>query len=333
MKAQRNQMERMLKVSIIILNYNGIDHLGVCLRSLSKQTFSNSEIVLVDNGSTDGSIEFVRREFPEVKLILLHTNTGFAVALNKGITETSSPYIALLNNDTEVEPRWLELLVEGLKTYPDVGATACKMLNFYSRDVIDAAGDILTRSGTAEPRGYGEKDSGQYNIRQFVFGPCAGAALYRREVFDQVGLFDESFFMYYEDVDLDFRIQRQGWQVLYVPSSVCYHKRGATSRTMHRLTVKLHVRNNIFYLLKNIPAKVFMKRLPSIVGSVLRNWYRYSRDGYLLEVLKGIGESVPKMPEMFSKRKVIQEKSRVSVGYIESLMNGGADLRQAPDAP
>lgn len=310
----------MPETTVIIPNYNGLQHLEACLRSLSKQTYQNFEIVMVDNGSVDGSVDFVKREFPSVKLIPLENNLGFAAAVNKGVSQTGSVYVALLNNDIEVEPTWLEQMVNVLKHHPYVGSVACKMINFYCRDVIDATGDILTRSGSAGPRGHGEKDEGQYDVTEFVFGPCAGAAVYKRVVFDQVGLFDESFFAYYEDVDLDFRMQLQGWKVLYVPSAICYHKRGATMKTMFRFAVKLQVRNRILYMVKNFPAKVILKKLPLIVASRLKNWYEYIRDGYLPEVLQGIAEAMLKLPEMLLKRKKIQGNRKVSIKYIESLM-------------
>lgn len=282
--------------------------------------YTDFEIILLDNGSSDGSIEFVNQNFPYVQVIFLGQNLGFAGAVNIGILRTHSPYIALLNNDIELESHWLEILIHELKSHSEVGAAAGKMLNFFSRGVIDAAGDMLTRSLSGWARGFGEKDVGQYDVEEFVFGPCAGAAVYKREVFEQVGLFDETFFAFYEDIDLDFRMQMQGWKVLYVYSAVCYHKRGATAQSMYGFAVRLHVRNHIFYLIKNLPLQIFLKKLPLIIAARLKNWYEYTRGGYFLEVVRALGDVILKLPEMFAKRREIQAKRSVSLRYIESLL-------------
>jgi hypothetical protein len=134
-------------------------------------------------------------------------------------------------------------------------------------------------------------------------------------------MFDESFFAFYEDIDLDFRMQAFGWKVLYVPSAVCYHKRGATVRTMQRMAVKLHVRNNLFYVLKNIPSGIILRRLPAVVAARLWTWLAYVRKGNAIGVLQGIAEAVVKTPEMLSKRKALKLQRKVSVEYIESLMD------------
>jgi len=314
----------MAETSVIIVNLNGMEHIESCLASLFRQTYSDFEIILVDNGSTDGSLYYVRRNFPKVKVLLLEKNTGFAYATNRGIAQTSSPYIALLNNDIELEANWLQHMVGTLKGHPQTGAAACKMLNFFDRDIIDAAGDVLTRAVSAEARGHGEKDSGQYDVADYVFGPCAGAAAYRREVFDQIGLFDERFFAFYEDIDLDFRMQSSGWKVMYVPAAVCFHKRGATAQTMQRMAVKLHVRNNILFVLKNVPSRTLIRRLPSILKSRLRVWSAYSRKGHAVAVLQGLMEALMRVPEMLSERKTVQSQRKVTVEYIESLMDFSA---------
>ena len=310
----------MPETAIIIPNLNGMEHLETCLRSLEHQTERDFQTFLVDNGSTDGSVEFVRTAFPAVTVIPFDTNRGFATAVNEGIGRSTSRYVGLINSDIELDPGWLRAMILGMENRPDVGAVACKMLNFFARDVIDAAGDVLTRSASASARGHGVKDYGQYDAEEFVFGPCAGAALYRRGMFEEIGLFDDDFFAFYEDVDMDFRMQMCGWKTAYVPRAICYHKRGATMERMYPLAVKLHVRNHIFYLVKNLPGEIFFRRLPLILGSRLRNWFLYSRSGYLGEVLRGVLEAVLAIPVMWARRKKIQRKRRVSIGYIESFM-------------
>lgn len=305
---------------VLIPNYNGIEHLETCLVSLAAQTYRDFETALIDNGSTDGSLEFVARKFPNVRVVALERNFGFARAANEGIKASRSTYVCLLNNDVEVEAGWLGELVTALKEDNTVGAVACKMLNFYRRDEIDAAGDVLSRSGSAVARGHGERDKGQYDAEDEVFGPCAGAALYRRIVFEGVGLFDDDFFAFYEDIDLDFRMQLQGWKVKYVPSAVCYHKRGATRQRMHAFAVRLHVRNHLLYMMKNLPWRIILGRFAVIAGSRLKSWYHDARSGNLLSVVSGIGGAVAMIPNMFRKRREIQAKRRVSVEYIQSMM-------------
>ena len=310
----------MAETVVLIPNYNGMKHLEKCLESLQRQTYGDFQIVIIDNGSTDRSCELITDRFPKVQIIEMEKNYGFAGAVNKGITATQSTYVSLLNNDVEVDPRWLEELVKALVDNSGVGAVACKMLNFYSRDEIDAAGDVLSRSGSAVARGHGESDKGQYDAEDEVFGPCAGAALYRRNIFESVGLFDDDFFAFYEDIDFDFRMQLQGWKAKYVPSAVCYHKRGATIQGMRAFAVRLHVRNHLMYMMKNIPVGILFGRFPLIVVSWLKSWYNYVRSGNLLPVVLGIAGAVLMIPSVVRKRREIQAKRRVPVEYIRSMM-------------
>ncbi len=310
----------MAETVVLIPNYNGREHLEICLKSLARQTYRDFDVVMIDNGSTDGSCDLVRTQFPNVGIIELEKNYGFAFAVNSGIVDTQSAYVSLLNNDVELDPQWLRELVNSLQNHPAVGAVACKMLNFYRRDEIDAAGDVLSRSGSAVARGHGEKDKGQYDAEDEVFGPCAGAALYRRSVFESIGLFDDDFFAFYEDIDLDFRMQLQGWKVKYVPSAVCFHKRGATMQGMHAFAVRLHVRNHLLYMMKNFPLKIVLGRFALIAGSRLKSWYRDARSGNLLAVVQGIGGALAMFSSVLRKRREIQARRRVSVEYIQSMM-------------
>lgn len=305
---------------VIIPSHNGREHLPGCLESLLAQTCRDFEALVVDNGSSDGSAAWVRERFPGVRVLELEGNQGFARAVNQGLRLASGDYVALLNNDVELDPRWLERMVAALKGDPHLGAAACKMLDFSSRGILDAAGDVLTRSGLASARGHGQPDRGQFDRPELVFGPCAGAAVYRRAVFDRVGRFDESFFAFYEDIDLDFRMQMQGFQTLYVPTAVCYHKRGATRKTMEREAVKLHVRNDLHCMVKNLPVKLFLKRWPWLIGGRIQHWAGQCGRGFTGPVLRGIAEAILGLPEMVAKRKAIQAASRVQAEHLESLM-------------
>lgn len=313
---------------VIILNHNGIEHLGVCLRSVLDQRGAAFTTTVVDNGSTDGSIEYVAREFPAVRVLPLGANLGFAAAVNRGIHATSSGYVALLNNDIELDRDWLGRMIAGLAADPRAGAASCKMLNFFERDLIDAAGDMLTPSGVAVPRGMGEKDRGQYDKAGYGFGACAGAAVYRRMLFDAIGMFDEDFFMCEEDVDLDFRMHLGGWRIVYVPTAVCYHKRGATVRTMSRLMARLIARNSIFVMIKDVPGRILLRKGAAMLGAQAVNWVRLSRGGNLAAVARGLLEVFVHAPGMFLKRRKIQSGRTVSLKQIETLFGNSRDIRE-----
>ena len=307
-------------VSLIIPNWNGLVHLKGCFETIGRQTVQPVETILVDNGSTDGSFEYVNRNFPGVHLIGLSKNFGFAYAVNRGIEAARGEFIALLNNDTEVDDRWLELLVSELNSHEDAGSVACKMLNFYDHAVIDSAGDVLTRAGSPYGRGSAEKDDGRFNQKEFVFGACAGAAVYRREVFAKVGLFDEDFVSYYEDADLAYRAQLAGFKCLYVPEAVCYHKRGATGWNAAVYPIRMMERNLTAYYIKNFPRALLLTKGPLILASRIRRMYRSSRAGWGKATLQGFVEGFTLVPAMLKKRGNVQRSRIVSIAYLGSLM-------------
>jgi len=212
----------LILVSVVIVNWNGKKFIAECLDGLRKQTYKDHSIVLVDNASGDGSLELVHRKYPEVKTIPLDANLGFAVANNRAIQSIGTEYVALLNNDAVPHPGWLENLIEALEMNLDAGMAASKMLLYDHPDIIDRAGDIYTTAGTALLNGRGEP-SKNFNKPAWVFGACAGAALYRKRMLDDIGLFDEDFFLLYEDVDLSFRAQLRGYRCIYVPDAIVYH--------------------------------------------------------------------------------------------------------------
>ncbi|MDQ3428445.1 MAG: glycosyltransferase family 2 protein, partial [Actinomycetota bacterium] len=193
------------RVTVVVPNWNTREFLRPCLQSLRRQTFQDFETVLVDSASTDGSVGFVEENFPEVRVIALDENQGFSGAVNAGIEASSAELVALLNNDTEQDAGWLDALVRAAERRPEAGLFASKLVDFGDRGRLDGAGDALRRSGLPYRLGHGEIDLGQFEEEEFVFGACAAAALYRRGVFDEVGLFDEDFFAYCEDGDVSFR--------------------------------------------------------------------------------------------------------------------------------
>ena len=205
------------KISIIIPNYNGATFLKTCLDSLQKQSFQDFELIVVDNGSRDDSITLTKKMLPSATIFQYDKNTGFSKAVNRGISLARGKYIFLLNNDTELDQHCLKYLADFLDNNPQASFVAPKMLYLNNKEIINNAGDTLSIYGLAHKRGNGEKDQGQYDQVEPIFGACAGGAIYRRELFDMVGLFDESFFAYLEDVDFSFRAQSQGYHCYYLP--------------------------------------------------------------------------------------------------------------------
>lgn len=309
-------------ISVIIPNYNGAQHLKACFHSLRDQTYKEFEIILIDNNSKDDSVKFTEENFPEVRVIKMNYNSGFAKAVNEGIRNSRGEYLLLLNNDTECKIDFLAQMISGFKN-PDTGSVACKMLNFYDRTTIDDAGDFIKLRGSPYARGNGEKDEAQYEKKEYIFGACAGAAIYKREVFDKVGYFDEDFFAYYEDVDMSFRMQSAGYKCFYNPEAICYHKRGATTASMTGFETMLCEKNLIAVRLKNYPLSMLIKCIPFFMIVRAKRYYLFlARHSYsifksaVIGYLKGLKE----IPKSLRKRKAIQRNRIVSTDYLESIL-------------
>lgn len=309
--------------SIVIVNWNGRDLLAECLPSLRAQTLPG-EVVMVDNGSADGSVDFVRASFPEVVVEPLDRNHGFAVANNVGMRLARGEYVALLNNDTVVDPRWAAELARGLDEHADVGFCASKMLQYGQKDVIDTAGDELGVA-RAYKRGTGQPDGPEFAEPRYVFGACAGAAMYRRRMLDDIGLFDESFVTNFEDVDLSFRAQLAGYRCLYVPTAVVHHKVAATKRRTgwSAQMAYRNSRNSKLMWLKNAPMGLLGKyALPILAqeGRQLRRSVKKADWATVRSLLAADAEIVRLLPTILRKRRGIQRRRVVTPAYIESLM-------------
>ena len=317
----------------MVPNWNGEKLLSTCLGSLREQSFEGFEVVVADNGSTDGSLELVARDFPKVRVLLLGENLGFSAAVNAGIKASNCEYVALLNNDTEVHPKWLEALVGAANARPQAGLFASKMVDFDDRRVLDGAGDVLRRSGLPYRLGHGEPDRGQYDRAAFVFSACAGAALYRRSMLDDIGLFDEDFFANCEDGDLGFRAQLAGYRCLYVPESVVYHMGSATFGKRSPTAVRLGTRNSLCLLVKNLPTPLVPGYLPFVVAGQLSRLIVTAWTSTLGAHLEGLAGTLRLLPLMLRKRREIQERRQAPLGYIKGLLkessrNAGVSLRR-----
>lgn len=293
-------------IDIIIPNWNGARMLADCLRSLSAQTFAGFHITVVDNGSEDGSVQLVERDFPQVKILKFQENRGFSVAVNRGISEAAAPWLLLLNNDMEVAPDCLENLKKSIEEYPDYQFFSLKMLNFHQRDHLDGAGDVVLKGGVGYRLGTMEKDNEYYSSDKDIFGACAGAGLYKKELFAETGLFDPDFFAYLEDVDLNMRARRRGLKCRYIGSAVVYHIGSATSGSkINELTIRLSTRNNFRVIIKNYSVLMFLRFLPSILVYQLM-WALFSlKKKMFAPYCRGIFEAVKTASQFLPKRESI----------------------------
>ena len=255
------------KISVIIPSWNGISYLAVCLDALRAQTFRDFDVWFIDNASTDGSAEFVRQSHPEVNIINMESNVGFGRAVNAGIRASGGELVALLNNDTAADPRWLEEAAAVFERRPDAGLVACRVVFMDRPDILDSAGDVCAAWGAVFNRGHGQPFGQEFATERDIFGVCGSAALVRRTVFDEIGLFDENLFAYYEDLDLNLRARLRGFQCIYAPEAVVRHSySGSTVGERPKLG-----REEVYlYLtavwLKNMPASIMLRHAASAAG-------------------------------------------------------------------
>jgi len=289
-------------VSVIVVNYNRKGFLEKCFSSVEAQTYKPIEVILVDNGSVDGSVELVREKFPRVRVLALPGNMGFAKANNMGIAMAKGSLIATLNNDTEATPMWVSEMVRCIASDAGVGMCASKMLFMGSPGVINWTGIMVSRSGACWDRGMSEPDLGQYEAEEEVFGPCAGAAMYKREMLEDVGLFDEDFLAYMEDTDLAFRGRLAGWKCLYVPRAVVYHLGSGTAGYMSDFSIYHGNRNAVWNFVKNYRGLMFFTCLPWAVGRNLAVIPFYAMKGFGFTILRAKVDAVKGLPGMLAKR-------------------------------
>jgi GT2 family glycosyltransferase len=301
-------------IGVGIASFNGRALLQATLPSFAAQTLTIDRIVVVDDGSTDGTAQWLAQTWPDVRVIEHETNRGIAAALNtclRGLIDLD--LVCLFNNDVEVAHGCLAELVDAVRRNRNAAAAGPKLLNYMERDVIDGAGDTYAWSGMAGRRGHGERDLGQYDNPDHVFGVCGGAALYRREALEEVGLFDEDFEAYYEDVDWSFRAQLAGYQVLYVPSAVAYHMSSATVGGGMTPFMTYHTwRNAIWIVVKDWPVSAIARNAHRLALTQLGQAAWAVTHGRFKILLQAWRDAVAGLPMALGKRGSVQQMRRVS---------------------
>ena len=292
----------------------------MCLDSLARSDFDSYEVIVVDNGSVDGSREMIEGKYPDVRLIKNRENMGFAIACNQGIKAATGTYISLLNNDIEVESSWLSKLYDGMERHPECGMGTTKMMFLDQRDVFYNTGDQFHAWSVGGGRGQGEKDVGQYDEEDYVFGACAGAGIYRRDFFEQVGIFDEDFFIFAEDVDINMRGKLQGFKCIYLPEAKVYHIGTATVGLYSDRYIFLCKRNDIFVLIRNYSLRMYFRYLWTILKHQFNDIKYFTDRGQGLVLFKSKLDVFKMLLPMLSRRFRIQSSRTEPDSKIESLI-------------
>lgn len=311
-----------INVTVIIPNWNGKELLKDCLDSLSKQSYENFIILVVDNGSTDGSVEYIKSLYKKVEVLELDKNYGFTGAINRGVKYAKTEFVALLNNDTEVDSHWLQELVKTINQHLEVASVGSKLLNYFQRDIIDGVGIELNEVGQARSIGYQQKDHGQFDIESYVFGATAGAALFRREVFLELGGFDDNYFMYSEEVDWAFKAQFLGYKSIFAPKALVYHKHKMSSKKVPQYIEYWQFRNMYQTIIKDYPLGLLLKRwrwlkILLVYGNTV--FYQF-KNGFLWPPILTTLWLFVHLPQLIYKRWKTQTIKRVSDEYIDAFL-------------
>jgi GT2 family glycosyltransferase len=304
------------EVSVVIVTWNGRQYLDACLRAVAAQQSVSAEIVLVDNASTDGTVEFVRSHFPRVRIVTLTENRGFAGGNNAGARAARGEFVAFLNNDTVADANWLRALRSGIDVRSGFALATSRIVYMHNPDVIDSAGDGLFRWGGAFKRHHGEPVE-LAGAPVEVFGVCGGACLMPKAVFDELGGFDDDFFASHEDVDLSYRARLRGYRCRYVPDAIVRHHGSATLGTISAFAVFHGQRNLEWMYLKNTPASLLIRTLPGHLVYNAAAAVHFARRGLLGTFLKAKAASLAGLPEVLRKRARIQRASTVGAAAIE----------------
>jgi GT2 family glycosyltransferase len=324
------------RISVLVVNYNGMAYLADCLSSLQQQTCRRElEIIVVDNASTDGSVHGLKRDHPDIRLLKLDRNQGFAGGNNAGLKIARGEFIAFLNNDAVADPRWLEFLVEAIERDSRLGGVASKIL-FRSRPgVVNSAGIELYRDGRGGDRGLGQTDNARFGEPAEVFGPCGAGMLLRRQLIEEVGHFDERFFLYYEDLDLAWRARLRGWQFSFEPRAIAYHVHGGTSDLGSPFFLYHVERNRVLANVKNGPVRMAALTIAVLAAKLGRQWFRLlalrridERD-HATSLLRASISTLKLLPAMLAERRRIQSTRLISQRALKRLILPAPDHRQA----
>ena len=278
----------MQEVSVIIPNYNGIAYLDGVLASLERQTCRDFETILVDNGSADGSVAFVTGNYPWVHIVELPENFGFSRAVNEGIYASRTPYVLLLNNDTEVKEDFVEEMLAAIRRHKNAFSCGARMVQYHDRDKLDDVGNYYCALGWSFARGRG-KDIHAYETEDRIFSACAGAAIYRKKILEKIGYFDEEHFAYLEDTDIGYRARIYGYENWYAPKAIVYHVGSGTSGSRYnQFKTRYSSRNNIYLIYKNMPLLQIILNLPFLVAGFLVKFLFFAVKGMGKEYAAGI---------------------------------------------
>ena len=322
------------ELTVIIPTWNQRDLLRNCLRSLHEQT-TPCRILVVDNGSTDLTQEMIRSEFPDLHYLRLPTNRGFAAAANQGIQNTSTLFLALLNNDTEVDPGWAEVGLDAFAEHQDYSFFASRIIRYHERSRLDCAGDGYSRTGLPYKRGLGEP-ADRFLASQPVLGASAGAAFYRRSLFDAIGLFDEGYFMYLEDIDLSLRAQLTGHRCLYLPEAIVYHIEAASDPGRGEMVddqrasrsaalLSCYSANRVYWITRNRWQLMIsyqpLRHLPWLAYGWARSaFFHLLKGGFFGSFLKGLAAGLLRTPHALKKRIATRRHRLISVRQLCQLM-------------
>lgn len=312
-------------IDIIIPNYNGRALLPICLEALRRQIRQDFAITVVDDASVDDSVALLQQHYPEVHLLQLTENSGLAKAINQAIAATNQAYVVLLNNDTEAEECWLAELIGALEQHPAYMFAASKLRLYDRRDVLHSAGDGYRRNGVPFNRGVWETDHGQYDSVRDVFGPCAGAAAYRRSALNELAVdgrvFDEDLFMYCEDVDLNLRARLAGFRTIFVPTAIVYHKLSATGGGT--LASYYCGRNFILVWAKNMPTQAVLRYFLTFIGAQLQialDALRHIRGTAARARLRGQIAALRVLPRFLAKRRAVLKRQQLGASQFMALL-------------
>jgi GT2 family glycosyltransferase len=306
-------------VSVIVVTWNGRQHLDACLDAVAAQQGVSLETVLVDNASTDGTIDYIRGRHPAVRIVALPQNRGFAGGNNAGVADARAPVVAFLNNDTIADPRWLQALVGGLDQSSGFALVTSRIVYMHDPHIIDSAGDGFLRAGGAFKRLHGMPSANGAEPSE-VFGMCGAACLMPKSVFDELGGFDEDFFASHEDVDLSYRARLRGYRVRYVPDAIVRHRGSATLGRQSARAVYYGQRNLEWVYLKNSPASILLRTAAGHFAYNLAAAVHFARAGQGLAFVRAKGAALAALPATLRKRAAVQRARRVAAGEIWRLL-------------